>query len=57
MPFDRQRASGPPPSMHKPSGTIDVIGTRRPIMEFQETEHKPDLYATVFLLSIIALVS
>jgi len=58
MPFDRQRVSGPPP-MHKSSRTIDVIGssdfsvrdTRRPlpVLEFQETEQKPDMYDVILL--------
>jgi len=60
MSYDLQRSSGPPPSMHKPSGTIDVIGssardTRRPLLDFHDSEQKPDLYATVWCGFIISL--
>jgi len=52
MSYDHGRSSGPPPSVHKASGTIDVIGasvrdTRRQPLEFRESEQKPDLYAAV----------
>jgi len=61
MSFDHQRGSGPPPSMHKPLGTIDVINssvrdTRRPPLEFREAEQKPDMYVAV-VLSFMSFMS
>lgn len=63
MSYDHHRSSGPPPSVHKASAAIDVIGssvrdTRRQQLEFRESEPKlPDLYAIIrwILISLILL--
>jgi len=53
VPFDHQRIPAPPPSVHKASASIDVIGsavrdTRRQQMEFRDSVER-DLYATAYL--------